>query len=156
MPKKHKPININHIDLDDLAEKTTDIPGIIEYAHTRGGFSVTPTKEGDIKAKAMNAMQEQTQMQLDMILEQMRLLAKQANDLKERAMTSELIYKAKMSFSPVIGETYFLYQQGTNQHVLSLIAPKEWGSEIPYEKFIATVKLLADHTWKIVEENKDQ
>ena len=36
--------------------------------------------------------------------------------------------------------------------LLAMVAPNEWGRRgIPYEKFVATVKLLADHTWEIIE-----
>ena len=28
-----------------------------------------------------------------------------------------------------------------------LVSPKEWGSSGPFKKFVAGVKLLADHTW---------
>jgi hypothetical protein len=31
--------------------------------------------------------------------------------------------------------------------MLSLVSPKEWGPSMPFKKFVATVKLLADHTW---------
>jgi hypothetical protein len=32
--------------------------------------------------------------------------------------------------------------------MVSLVSPKEWGGTGPFKKFIATVQLLADHTWK--------
>jgi hypothetical protein len=36
------------------------------------------------------------------------------------------------------------------------IGPDEWGfSGHKFEKFLATVKLLADHTWEILAENND-
>jgi hypothetical protein len=31
--------------------------------------------------------------------------------------------------------------------MLSLVAPKEWGAAGPFKRFVAAVKLLADHTW---------
>jgi hypothetical protein len=34
------------------------------------------------------------------------------------------------------------------QHLLSLVAPREWGGSGPFKRFIAAVKLLADHTWQ--------
>ena len=150
--KKPKPINVDQIDLDKLKEKTTDIPGLIEYAHSLGGFSVVPTKKGVIKGKALQAMGEQTQMQLDMIFEQMKVLAKQASELKERAEVSQKIYEADINFQPVIGEHYFLYSKTNGKDVLSLISPDEWKGKMPFKEFIAEVKLLADHTWKVITE----
>jgi hypothetical protein len=150
--KKVREVDVDSIDLDLLKKKTTDLPGLIEYAHTVGGFSIVPTEEGTIKGKAMQAMQEQNQEKLDMILEQMRLLASQAQDIKSRIEISELIYTAKMNFQPDIGQTYYLYEKADGNRVLSLIGPDEWGSTRKYEKAIAKVKLLADHTWKVLEE----
>ena len=31
-----------------------------------------------------------------------------------------------------------------------MVGPDEWGKQSPYD-FIATVKLLSDHTWDILE-----
>lgn len=149
-----KPIDVSQIDLDELKKRTSDIPGLIEYAHSIGGFSVVPTKEGDIKSKAMSAMQEQTQMQLDMLLEQMKLLAKQAQELKDRASISECIYEAKLSFRPVIGEEYYLYSRSNGEKLLSLISPIEWGKSFE-SKYLAHVQLLADHTWKVLNKSEE-
>jgi hypothetical protein len=151
---KPKPIDVEQIDLDRLREKTTNLPGLIEYAHSVGGFAIVPTKEGNIKASAMQAMQEQTQIQLDMIMEQMKVLAKQAQELKDRADISSLIYEAKMSFKPVIGKLYHLYETKETTHLLSLLSPADWGERCPYPHFLASVKLLADHTWQVVEKSE--
>jgi hypothetical protein len=153
--KKPKPINVDEIDLERMKLKTTDMPGLIEYAHSIGGFSVVPTEQGAIKGKAMQAMGEQTQMQLDMIFEQMKVLAKQAKELKDRAEVSQEIYDADMSFQPVIGEHYFLYRKDESKSVLSLVSPDEWGKKMPFKEFVAEVKLLADHTWKVIKEKEE-
>jgi hypothetical protein len=43
---------------------------------------------------------------------------------------------------------YHVYEKTDGSHVLSLVAPSEWGGGSgPFAGFIATVKLLADHTW---------
>ena len=81
------------------------------------------------------------------------LLAKQANKLKKRADISIEIYNAHMRFKPVMGKVYFLYEKKDNNKVLSMVSPNEWGNSMPFEKFIAKVKLLADHTWEILEED---
>lgn len=143
------PIDVDQIDLEKLKEKTTDLPGLLEYAHSVGGFAIAPTDQGVIKGNARKAMQEQTQMQMDQIYEQMTLLAKQARELKKRADVSAMIYEAQMSFQPVIGKSYYLYEKEDGKKNLSLIAPEEWGDKKPFKEFIAKVSLLADHTWKV-------
>ncbi|MFN3346026.1 MAG: DUF2452 domain-containing protein, partial [Chloroherpetonaceae bacterium] len=37
---------------------------------------------------------------------------------------------------------------------LSLVAPNEWGRSKKMD-YVATVKLLADHTWDVIEEQQE-
>ena len=121
---------------------------VLPYASAVGGVAVRPTKEGVIKHKALSAMEEQTEIQLDQIREQISLLARQAQDIRKRRELSMMVYEAKLSFKPQIGQTYHLYEKRDGSHILSLVAPSEWGGSGPYKDFVASVKLLADHTWK--------
>jgi hypothetical protein len=120
---------------------------VLPYASSVGSVAIRPTREGVIKHKALTAMEEQTQMQLDQIREQIELLARQAQEIRKRKELSLMIYEAKLSFKPQIGHTYHLYQKRDGSHILSLVAPAEWGGAGPFEQFISSVKLLADHTW---------
>jgi hypothetical protein len=56
-----------------------------------------------------------------------------------------------MGFSPIIGHTYQLYRKHDAKLVLSMVRPTEWGRTFPFEKHLAEVKLLSDHTWEIIE-----
>jgi hypothetical protein len=152
---KPREIDVDQIDLAKMKEKTADLPALLEYAHSVGGFSIVPTEQGAIKGKAMQAMGEQTQMQLDQIFEQMQLLAKQAKTLKDRAEISTLIYEADINFQPVIGHTYYVYEKKDGKTLLSMVSPEEWGDPLPFNKFINTVTLLADHTWKVIPQSED-
>jgi Protein of unknown function (DUF2452) len=119
---------------------------VLPYAASVSGAVIKPTEEGVIKHQALTAMEEQTNMQLDQIRKQIELLALQAQEIQHRKELSMMIYAAKLSFKPNIGQTYFLYTKQDDSFVLSLISPKEWGNG-PFKKFEAAVKLLADHTW---------
>ena len=94
-------------------------------------------------------MKEQTEEQLSLIFEQMKTLAKQVQDIQKRVYVSDLIYNAEIKFTPVIGKLYYLYEADNEKRYLSLISPKEWGDKIE-DKFIAEVRLNADHTWKVM------
>jgi hypothetical protein len=59
-----------------------------------------------------------------------------------------MIYNARLSFKPNIGQVYYLYEKQDDSFMLSLVSPKEWGNGGPFKKFVAAVQLLADHTWK--------
>lgn len=124
---------------------------VLPYASSVGSVAIKPTEEGVIKHKALQAMDEQTDMQLDQIRQQIELLARQAQNLRKRKELSLMIYEAKLNFQPVIGQTYYLYQKRDHSHILSLVSPKEWGGSGPYSQYIMAAKLLADHTWIEVE-----
>ena len=137
----------NPIDDDSVTEN----PDSIAYPHHRGSLPVAPTKQGEIKIKAMGAMQHQTNQQLNQIKKQMELLAQQANDIQKRVEISERIYGAEMRFKPEIMHTYHLYEKENGAHTLSMVGPDQWGRKGCPFTFVATVKLLGDHTWEIVE-----
>ena len=120
---------------------------VLPYASSVGSVAIRPTKEGVIKHKALSAMEDQTNMQLNQIRQQIELLAKQAQEIRKRKELSLMIYEAKLSFKPQIGQVYHLYEKRDNTHILSLVAPQEWGGAGPYKQFLSSVQLLADHTW---------
>jgi hypothetical protein len=98
--------------------------------------------------KALSAMEDQTNMQLNQIKEQVELLMMQANQIKRRKELSMMIYEAKINFKPQIGQVYHLYQKHDSSNFLSLVSPKDWGGGAgPYKTFLSSVQLLADHTW---------
>jgi hypothetical protein len=136
---------VNPIDADLIAQN----PHLLPYAHSRGGAQITPVDKGKVKGRAMSAMYEQTDMDLAQIKEQIELLARQAKTIQDRVSISEEIYTAEMNFEPFIGKTYHLYRRSSGKPVLSLVSPEEWGSNPPFA-FVATVRLLADHTWDVL------
>ncbi|MBC6996530.1 DUF2452 domain-containing protein [Neolewinella lacunae] len=141
---------INPID----GEKIATNPHLLPYAHERGGATIKPVDMGKTIGLAMTAMYEQTDMQLDQIRAQIELLARQANEIKQRMTISERIYEAQMGIDPIIGRTYYLYTRNSGENVLSMISPTEWGPKAPYH-YVATIKLLADHTWEMIERREE-
>jgi hypothetical protein len=121
---------------------------VLPYSASVSGAVIRPTEEGVIRHKALTAMEEQTNMQLDQIRKQIELLALQAQEIQKRKELSMIIYGAKLNFSPVIGQSYYLYEKKDGSFLLSLVSPSEWGGGAgPFQRFVAAVKLLADHTW---------
>ena len=137
----------NPIDKDT----TTETPGTLTYGHHRGSMPVVPTEEGKIKGRALSAMEHQTDIQLLQIKQQMELLAQQANKIQNRVQVSQQIYGAEMRFEPLINHVYHLYEKEDAKHLLSMIGPSDWGRKGCPFYFVATVRLLADHTWDVVE-----
>ncbi len=144
MKQDSKPTQ-NPIDKDKVAEN----PSILPYAHTVGGSAIELIDTKKTKSLDLAAMQDQTDMQLQQIKDQMELLAKQAKEIQDRKALSEIIYRARMSFKPEINHVYHLYEDEGGTPVLSMIGPNEWGVSKGFPKFLSTIRLLADHTWKI-------
>jgi Protein of unknown function (DUF2452) len=141
---------INPIDPRKIAQN----PGLLPYAHTAGGAIIKPMDKGRTKGTAMKAMYQQTDRQMDMLKKQMETLMAQAKSLQERVVISEKIYQAEVGFKPVMGYDYFLYLKKNNKYLISMVAPEEWGSNPPYE-YVASCRLLADHTWEVIDSRMD-
>lgn len=75
-------------------------------------------------------------------------LKEEWNHLVDEVELNKLIYSAKYSFEPVIGETYYLYVGRDEKYFLSLIHPSEWKREL-----IASVRLNSEHKWVSVKED---
>jgi hypothetical protein len=154
MPNGYLKITVQGFKEDRSSYSNTEIYhkqlSVLPYSASVAGAVVKPNEEGVIRHKALTAMEEQTNMQLDQIRKQIELLALQAQEIHKRKELSMVIYNARLSFKPDIGQTYYLYEKQDEDHIISLISPKDWGGAMPYKKFIAAVQLLADHTWKEV------
>jgi hypothetical protein len=142
---------VNPIDPDKIAEN----PHSLTYGHHVGSAIVKPEDQGRLKGLALSAMDHQTDQQLGQIYEQMQLLADQAKKIQVRKAISERIYLAEMRFDPLINHVYHLYRRENGVHLLSLVAPENWGRSKHTLEFVATVKLLADHTWEILQKNAE-
>jgi hypothetical protein len=153
-PKGLLKITQKHHQSDGLVLTNTEVyhkqMSVLPYSSSVSGAVIKPNEAGLIRHHALTAMEEQTNMQLTQIRQQIELLAIQAKEIYQRKELSMIIYDAKLSFSPVIGQLYYLYQNKDDSHLLSMIGPKEWGAKNPYKSFVAAVRLLADHTWKEV------
>jgi hypothetical protein len=69
------------------------------------------------------------------------------NKLVEEVRLNELVYNSKISFEPVIGEIYHLYNRHNGEYFLSLIQPSEWTM-----KHVVSVRLNSEHKWELVNE----
>jgi len=76
-------------------------------------------------------------------------LKTQYQALMEEYEWNELVYSAKFSFEPVIGEIYHLYRGDDGINFLSLIGPNEWNKE-----YIGTFKLNSDKKWIVLRQKE--
>ena len=75
----------------------------------------------------------------------------QYQKLMEEYEWNELVYSAKFSFEPVIGEIYHLYRDANAVNFLSLIGPQEWNKE-----HIGTFKLNSDKKWILLNSKNSE
>ncbi len=141
----------NPINPDKVAEN----PGLMAYAHSAGGAVIKPDDMGKVKGKAVLAMHQQSERQLNQVYQQMATLAQQAKELRQRVEVSERIYRVNMGFDPILNETYYVYEKEDGTDLLSMVAPDEWGRSYKFSRFVAKVTMLADHTWD-VQYNENQ
>jgi hypothetical protein len=100
-------------------------------------------------------MEYQTDQQLSQLYAQMQLLAEQAKKINQRKEISERIYQASFRFEPIINHVYYLYEDELQVQLLSIIGPNEWGRSAKNKyTYIATIRLLADHTWEIMDSSE--
>jgi hypothetical protein len=76
-------------------------------------------------------------------------LKTQYQKLIEEFEWNELVYAAKFSFEPVVGEVYHLYQGNDGINFLSLVSPEEWN-----KKHIGTFKLNSDKKWIVINQEQ--
>ena len=69
-------------------------------------------------------------------------LKMQYQSLMEEYEWNQLVYNAKFSFEPIIGEVYHLYRDQNGADFLSLIPPNEWNKE-----HIGSFRLNSDKKW---------
>jgi hypothetical protein len=76
-------------------------------------------------------------------------LKSQYENLMQEFEFNELVYSAKFSFEPVVGEIYHLYAGEDGINFLSLISPQEWNKE-----HLGTFKLNYDKKWIVLHKKE--
>lgn len=119
-----------------------------------GSAIIRPVDKGKLKSTALETVEKQANQQISMLRKQAELIMQQVKDIETRVRIAEEIYAADINFEPVIGNVYHLYEKDGGQRVLSLISPDDWGKKMPFEAFVASVKLLGDRTWEVLKVGK--
>ena len=75
-------------------------------------------------------------------------IKKQYEELMMEVQINDLIYKARYSFVPIVGHTYYLYKVQEEDYILSLIEPSRWNK---YE-YVGAFRLSSNDVWVVDEE----
>lgn len=108
---------------------------LLPYA-TNVGAPVIQTDDVDLwKQRGVNKVNKQLETKFNELKEEYQRLV-------DEFKWNDLVYKAKFSFEPVIGETYHLYVGNDGNIFLSLISPNEWNRE-----HFGSFKLDSNQKW---------
>ena len=122
---------------------------VTPYATEAGGpkFDLVPvTKQKDIM---LNVARMHAQQEYDRIVDLVRVLEKQAQQIKRRLEVTDMVHAAVYNFQIAHGNIYWLvYDKRKDFTRLSINGPDDWATGIPEDyEYITQVKWLGDHTW---------
>ena len=103
----------------------------------------------------LNAARMHAKQEYDRIMDLVKVLQKQAAEIKHRLDITDMVHAAKYEFQIYHGQTYWLVFDHRNQHTrLIQTGPAEWTTGVPLNwEYICQVKWLGDYTWVEVDEN---
>ena len=129
---------------------------ITPYPTEVGGpkFDLIPIeKQKDIM---VNVARLHAQQEYERIMDLVKVLEKQAQDIKRRLDVTDMVHSAQYSFQIFHGNVYYLFYDNKDKCTrLSLLGPNDWFTGVPanYE-YITRVKWLGDYTWIEVEDEQ--
>lgn len=86
---------------------------------------------------------ESSKKMIDVFNREKQEILQKIENLQKQYIDSIMVWESKISFEPIIGHSYHLYDfDGVN--TLSLISPKEWNKE---DCYIGTFTLNSDRKW---------
>jgi len=117
------------------AESGTYNAALLPYASGVGAPKITTPDITSWKQNNINKVNHEIKSQFDQLKAQYEAMTKKFSD-------NQLVYGAKFSFEPIVGETYHLYQNNDG-NFLSVIAPHEcrWDH-------VGTYRLSSEKLWE--------
>lgn len=116
-------------------DNIADNPGLLPYASNVGAPAIKPDNVSDWKVRGVDKVNKQLEVKFNELKDEYFKLV-------EEYRWNELVYSAKFSYEPIIGEIYHLYVGRNGEPFLSLIEPTEWKLE-----HIGSFRLNSNHKW---------
>lgn len=92
-----------------------------------------------------------TANKLKVIVDQIRSLQEQAQNILEGARRDVDLHHARCAFKRRPGQTYHLYRRSEAEAYFSMLSPEDWGEMAPHE-FVGSYRLEVDMSWTPVED----
>ena len=113
---------------------------LLPYASNVGAPAIKINDVASWKVSGINKVNKE-------IASRFKDLKDEYNKILKEFQWNELVYNAKFSFEPVVGEIYHLYRNNQGREFLSLISPGEWNQE-----YLGTTVLNSDRKWVLITE----
>ena len=132
----------------DDADKRHSLP----YPMELGSPAFAPINVEKEKDILLNTSKLHAQQEYQRIMEQVEVLKKQADQLVNRMLVSEVMHTCVYHIKVVHGRTYYVYNNMLkNINWLSPIHPNGWSAGPgEHNKFVMAVKLMGDSSWQEV------
>jgi hypothetical protein len=124
-------------------------PELVVWDETQGyhaNLKLYPTNLGAPSFNLPNvsmARSEASKKMSDVFERERQEIIERIEKLYNEYDTSVMVWESKISFEPIIGKTYYLYDFN-NVKTLSLLSPKEWNKS---DSFIGEFILTSDRKW---------
>ncbi|EAS19013.1 hypothetical protein BBFL7_00462 [Flavobacteria bacterium BBFL7] len=120
-------------------EKTgTYNASLLPYSSGVAAPKITTPDITSWKQTNINKVNHEIKSQFDQLKAEYDAMVKKYED-------NQLVYGAKFSFEPIVGEIYHLYLGKDGRHFLSVIAPQECNWD-----FVGTYRLSSEKLWEEV------
>lgn len=131
MAQDKKPDNVVY-DVDNDRYNAALLP----YASGVGAPKITTPDITSWKQTNINKVNHEIKSQFDQLKAQYDAMMQQYSD-------NQIVYAARFSFEPIVGETYHLYLDKKGFNFLSVIAPAECSWE-----FVGSYRLSSEKLWE--------
>lgn len=143
MERNPTPLGVNVVNLKRISKHQSD--DIISLA--------TQIQYAD------EAVKNNANTKLSLILEQIQFLQSQAKKILEESEEQTGLHHVACNFKKITGQIYHLYEKESGQKYFSMLSPEDWGNSST-QQFLGSFRLEADQSWtpadKIAEINKSR
>ncbi|MGB5981005.1 MAG: DUF2452 domain-containing protein [Nonlabens sp.] len=133
MSKEKKPDQVVYDE-----ESGTYNAALLPYASGVGAPKITTPDITSWKQNNINKVNHEIKSQFDQLKAQYDAMIEQYED-------NQLVYGARFSFEPIVGETYHLYKDRKGAAFLSVIAPAECNWD-----FVGSYRLSSEKLWESI------
>ena len=74
-------------------------------------------------------------------------IRKQYDDLVKLAQDTEMVYRSKYNFIPIVGKTYHLYIGFDGNPMLTIVSPAQWSSNRDKD-YLGSFLFTTENTWE--------